>query len=385
MEFSTTTARAEAVKADAIAVGVFADGELTPSARVLDKAASGAVKGAILAGDMTGKRGTLVTLRNLAGVAAPRVVLVGLGVHDDFGDRAYADAVRAAVKACPGIAAMAVAATEWKVKGRDARWHACQFAIAARETVFRSDELKSKKDDANGLARALLLHSAGDAAERGIKQGTAVANGMALTKRLGNLPPNICTPSFLGDEARRLAKDWKLGVEVLETKELEREKMNGILTVGRGSVHPPRLIVLEQARAAASGPLVRRQGHHVRFRRHLDQAGREHGRDEARHVRRRGGDRRHARGGVARPAAPRRRHRGRRAEHARRQPGRATSSARRQDDRGAEHGRRGPIVLSDALHLRERFKPDAIIDLATLTGACVVALGNVNSGLFAQR
>ena len=111
-------------------------------------------------------------------------MLVGLGGHDDFGDRAYADAVRAAVKACPGIAAMAVAAIEWKVKGRDARWHACQFAIAARETVFRSDELKSKKDDANGIARALLLHGAGDAAERGLKQGTAIARATSAAVRM---------------------------------------------------------------------------------------------------------------------------------------------------------------------------------------------------------
>ena len=186
MEFSISSARAEAVKADAVAVGVFADGELTAGAKAIDKAARGAIKSTVASGDMTGKRGTLVTLRGLAGVAAPRVLLVGLGARDDFGERAYADAVRAAVRGCPGVNTIAVAATDWSVKGRDAEWQARQFAIAARETVFRSDELKSKKEDSNGPARALLLHSGGAGAERGLRQGTAVANGMALTKRLGN-------------------------------------------------------------------------------------------------------------------------------------------------------------------------------------------------------
>ncbi len=226
MEFSTTTAHAEAVKADAVAVGVFADGELTASARALDKASQGAIKAAIKSGDMTGKRGTQLALRGLSGVTAGRVLLVGLGSRDDFSDRAFAEAARAVIKAFPGVTEIAVAATEWSVKGRDTEWLARQFAIAAREAVFRSDELKSKKDDVNGPSKALLILPARAAsAERGLKQGTAIANGMALTKRLGNLPPNICNPTFLADEARKLAKQWKLGVDVLETKQLEALKM----------------------------------------------------------------------------------------------------------------------------------------------------------------
>ena len=90
--------------------------------------------------------------------------MVGLGSRDDFTDRAYGDAVRAVAKACPGAAEIAIAATEWNVKGRDAEWPARQFAIAARETVFRSDELKSKKDDVNGPSKALLIVPARHAA-----------------------------------------------------------------------------------------------------------------------------------------------------------------------------------------------------------------------------
>jgi leucyl aminopeptidase len=389
MEFSTTTVHAEAVKADAIAVGVFADGELTPSARAVDKAAGGAVKAAIQSGDMTGKRGTLVTLRNLAGVASPRVVLVGLGGHDDFGDRAYADAVRAAVKACPGIAAMAVAATEWKVKGRDARWHACQFAIAARETVFRSDELKSKKDDANVLARALLLHGAGDAAERGLKQGTAIANGMALTKRLGNLPPNICTPSFLGDEARKLAKDWKLGVEVLETKQLEALKMDSFLNVARGSAQPPRLIVLKHQGGGKSAPVVL-VGKGITFdsggisikpgaamdEMKFDMCGAATVIGTMRTV----AELKLKLNVIGVVAACENMPSGTATR-----PGDIVTSMSGQTIEILNTDAEGRLILCDALTYVERFKPAAVVDVATLTGACVIALGNVNSGLFANN
>jgi leucyl aminopeptidase len=389
MEFSTTTARAEAVKADAIAVGVFADGELTPSARAIDKAARGAIKAAVKSGDMTGKRGTVVTLRGVPGVAAARVVVVGLGGRDDFSDRAYGDAVRAAAKACPGAAEIAMAATEWNVKGRDAEWQARQFALAARETVFRSDELKSKKEDSNGPTRAVLLHATGDSAERGLKQGTAIANGMALTKRLGNLPPNICTPSFLADEARKLAKQWKLGVEVLETKQLEALKMGSFLSVARGSAQPPRLIVLKHQGGGKSAPVVLvgkgitfdSGGISIKPGAAMDEMkfdmcgaasviGTMHTVAELKL-------KLNVIGVVATcenmPSGTASR------------PGDIVTSMSGQTIEILNTDAEGRLILCDALTYVERFKPAAVVDIATLTGACVIALGNVNSGLFANN
>jgi leucyl aminopeptidase len=389
MEFSTTTARAEGVKADAIAVGVFADGELTPSARAIDKASRGAVKSAIKSGDMTGKRGTLVTLRGLPGVAAARVVLIGLGGRDDFSDRAYADAVRAATKACPGTAEIAIAATEWDVKGRDAEWQARQLAIAAREAVFRSDELKSKKEDSNGPSRTVLLHAAGDAAERGLKQGTAVANGMALTKRLGNLPPNICTPSFLAEEARRLAKQWKLGVEVLETKQLEALKMGSFLSVARGSAQPPRLIVLRHQGGGKSAPVVL-VGKGITFdsggisikpgaamdEMKFDMCGAASVIGTMRTV----AELKLKINVIGVVAACENMPSGTASR-----PGDIVTTMSGQTIEILNTDAEGRLILCDALTYVERFKPAAVVDIATLTGACVIALGNVNSGLFANN
>ncbi len=260
MEFSTKVGRPETVKTDAIVVGVHADGELTPTAKALDAASGGAVKAAVKSGDMTGKRGTSLLLRALAGVAAPRVLLVGLGGKDDFNEKAYTEAVRASVKAFGGAAKdVAIAACDWHVKGRKAEWQARTLTIAARETAFRSDELKSKREpDGNGVDNVTLLVSERKPeAERGVRHGTAIANGMEVTKRLGNLPPNICTPTYLGEEARKLARQWKLDVEVLETKQLEALKMGSFLAVARGSTQPPRLIVLKYNGAAAKhAPIV---------------------------------------------------------------------------------------------------------------------------------
>ena len=268
MEFNTKVGRPESVKADALVVGVHADGELTATARQLDAASGGALKAAVKSGDISGKRGTQLLLRGLANVATPRVLLAGLGSKDDFNERAFADAVRASVRAFgSAVKDVALAAADWPVKGRDVEWKARTLAIAARETVFRSDELKSKREpDGNGVNLVSLLSGTKSApAERGLRHGAAIANGMELTKRLGNLPPNICTPAFLGDEARKLARQWKLGVEVLETKQIEALKMGSFMAVARGSMQPPRLIVLKyQGAGSQTGPRrARRQGHHV--------------------------------------------------------------------------------------------------------------------------
>jgi leucyl aminopeptidase len=390
MEFSTTTAHAETVKADAIAVGVFADGELTASARALDKASRGAVKAAIKSGDMTGKRGTQLALRGLPGVSAARLLLVGLGSRDDFSDRAFAEAVRSVVKAFPGVAEIAVAATEWTVKGRDSEWAARQFAIAAREAVFRSDELKSKKDDVNGPSKALLIVPARHVgAERGLKQGTAIANGMALTKRLGNLPPNICNPTFLAEEARKLAKQWKLGVEVLETKQLEALKMDSFLNVARGSAQPPRLIVLKHQGGGKSAPVVL-VGKGITFdsggisikpgaamdEMKFDMCGAASVIGTMRTV----AELKLKLNVIGVVAACENMPSGTATR-----PGDIVTSMSGQTIEILNTDAEGRLILCDALTYVERFKPAAVVDVATLTGACVVALGNVNSGLFANN
>ena len=223
MEFITAVGRPEAIKTDAIVVGVHANGELTPSAKALDGASGGAINAAVKSGDMTGKRGASLPLLGLTGVKAPRVLLAGLGSKDDFTERAFSDAIRSSLRVFNGAAkSVTVAALDWEVKGRDAEWQACNVAIAARETAFRTDELKSKREPAASGADtvALLSKTRNTASERGLRMARrSQMDGVDQAARQS--AANICTPSFLATKPAR-CKEWKLDVEVLEANSSKR-------------------------------------------------------------------------------------------------------------------------------------------------------------------
>ena len=390
MEFSTKLASAEAVKTGALVVGVHAEGALSAAARSVDTASKGALKALVKSGDLSGKRGTVVVLHGVAGVQATRVVLVGLGKREDFNEKALAEALRAAVKAAPAAGDLCLAVSDWAVPGRGLEWLARQVVLNAREAYFRVDELKSKKEDAAAPARIHFLLSARDAAvERGLTQGEAIANGSELTKRLGNLPPNVCTPSYLAETARKMAKQFKLGVEVLDQKQMEALKMGSLLSVAKGSTQAPKLIVLKyQGAGAKTAPIVL-VGKGITF----DSGGISlkpgAGMDEMKYDM----------GGAASVLGTMRAI----AELKPRvnlvtivpacenmpsggasKPGDIVTSMSGQTIEILNTDAEGRLLLCDALTYSERFDPALVIDVATLTGACVVALGNVNSGLFAN-
>lgn len=395
MQFITRVAHPEAIKADCVAVGVYVGGELSAAAQRVDRASKGALREAIKSGDVTGKAGSTVLLRALPGVVAARVLLVGLGKKDDLKAKTYLDAVRAAVKqAGAGVQELAVAALDWAPSSMDARVRARLLVSAARECVFRSDELKSKRDEpAIGIKKVTLLLTHADAlVERGLLDGLALANGTELTKRLGNLPGNVCTPTFLADEAKRLAREFKLGLEVHDRRGIEKLKMGSFLSVAKGSAQEPRLIVLKYNGGAKSGktaaPVVL-VGKGITFdsggisikpsanmdEMKFDMCG-------AATVM-----------GTLRAAAelklklnligvvvacenmP---------SGTANKPGDIVTSMSGQTIEILNTDAEGRLILNDALTYVARFKPATVIDIATLTGACVVALGGVNTGLFTE-
>jgi len=395
MDFITKVGNAEAVKADCVAVGVYADGELTASARRVDAASKGAVRAAVKSGDVTGQRGAATLLRALPGVTAARVLLVGFGKQGEFTDKGYADAVRTAVRgAGHGTRELAIAGAEWHVKGRDAAWHARTLVIAAREIGFRSDELKSKRENNQTVPAqvALLLDKRPAdeqrAAETGLREGTAIANGMALAKRLGNLPANVCTPSFLGDQARKLAKEFKLGIDVLDVKQIEKLGMGSFLSVGRGSYEPARLIVLKYQGAGKNAAPHVLVGKGITFdsggislkpgaamdEMKFDMCGAASVFGTLRAI----AELKPKLNVIGIVPACENMPSGRANK-----PGDIVTSMSGQTIEILNTDAEGRLILCDALTYAERFKPAAVIDIATLTGACVVALGNINSGLFA--
>src|SRR5262249_17686639 len=171
---------------------------------------------------MQGKAGTTLLLHNVPGVPAERVLLVGLGSAAQFREKQFRDAVATAVRTltATGAEAAALYFTDIAVGRRDATWKAAHAVMIARECVYRFAQMKSKSEDGEPALRLLTLIVADNAAARraalGLRQGLAVAQGVSLAKNLGNLPSNVCTPSYLADQARELGRRHGMKVRVLE-------------------------------------------------------------------------------------------------------------------------------------------------------------------------
>jgi len=404
MEFSTqTTASLHQIKTAALAVGVYADGVLTPAADSVDRAAGGALR-AVVKGEFRGRPGSTLVLRNLDGVAAQRVVLVGLGKQDEYNARAHAGAEQAFVSLC-AQASLAEAVSTLAAEpcpGTTIRSRARAAAIAAGAATYRYDATfgKRERDAAPRLRKLTLSVSRSDAAQAqsGLREGRAIANGMTLARDLGNLPGNVCTPAYLGDTARKLAREFKsIKVEVLERKQIEALRMGAFLSVARGSDEPPRFIVLRYSGKAAAkskaakpgkGPVVL-VGKGITF----DSGGISikpaATMDEMKYDMCGAASVLGALRAVAELELPQEvvglipacenLPSGRANK-----PGDVVTSMSGQTIEILNTDAEGRLILCDALTYAERFKPSAVIDIATLTGACVVALGHVNTGLFSK-
>ena len=196
MEFNTKFAAPEKQAVACVAAGIFESRRLSQAADALDKASRGQIREFIRSGDMDGKSGATRLLYRVRGVAADRVLLVGLGREKEFGERGYRDCTRAAFSAILGTGAREASLylTELQVPGREAAWKARQLVLAAADAGYRFDRMKSKKVEAKQLAQVLISAvSKRDAADlnRGLLEGRAISAGMALARDLGNLPAEV--------------------------------------------------------------------------------------------------------------------------------------------------------------------------------------------------
>ena len=391
MEFSTKAGTPDRIKSGCVVVGVYADRKLTAAADAIDLASNGALAGAAKRGDLPTKRGATLLMTAVPGIASGRVLVVGLGKQDDLKAKGLAEAARAAVKALDatgtdhalftlGDAVVVDMTTADKIR--------C-IVLAARDAVYRSDELKSKRDDEGALDKITFPTDKVDGSdvEKAIALAVALANGVELTKRLGNLPPNICTPTYLADTAKQIAKQFKLKVDVLGRKEMEGLGMGSFLAVTNGSAEPPKLIVLTYSGGKPKDAPVVLVGKGITF----DTGGISlkpgDAMDEMKYDMCGAGSVLGTMRAVAEmglkvnvvgvvptcenmPSGTATR------------PGDIVTSMSGQTIEILNTDAEGRLVLCDALTYVERFKPAAVIDIATLTGACVVALGHINSGLF---
>src|SRR5439155_1678760 len=128
-----------------------------------------------------------------------------------------------------------------------------QAALATREAFYRFDELKTQKKPPDpALGSVILPFSADSELEQALTEAAATADGAALARKLGNLPANLCTPTYLAEEAKRIARQFKLGIDVLERRDMEKLGMGAMLSVTRASHQPPKFIVLRYSGAGKS-------------------------------------------------------------------------------------------------------------------------------------
>ena len=396
MEFSIKSGNPEKQRSACVVVGVFEPRKLTLAAELIDNAARSHLSDIIRRGDMEGKAGTTLLLHNVPGTLSDRVLLVGLGKEKEFGDREYCDAIRCAVRTLNETGSFdgTVFLTETNVRKRSTAWRVRQAALVAQQTVYRFDQFKSKKDKVRRPLRKLTFivdrRNELAAAEEALSQGQAIAEGMSLAKDLANLPGNVCTPSHLAETAHKLAAEHKLECQVLEREEMAALGMHSLLSVAQSSHQPPKLIVLHYKGGKSDEKPVVLVGKGVTFDTGGISIKPAAGMDEMKYdmcgaASVFGAIEASARLGLPIdligivPAVENM------PDGDASRPGDVVTSMSGITVEILNTDAEGRLILCDALTYARRFEPESVIDIATLTGACIVALGKHASGLMTKH
>lgn len=401
MEFSIKSGNPEKQRSGCLIVGVYESSKLSAAAQALDQASNGYLTVVLKRGDLASKAGSTLMLHSVPGLSAERVLLVSLGKERELDEKHYRQAVRASIRAVNHSGATDAASflAEVAVKRHETDWRVAQLTEVTLDTIYKFDQMKSKaardkKSDAPKGIRKLVIHVASreeiKAAEAGLHHGRAVASGVSLARNLGNLPPNICTPTYLADQAKAMSKPHGLQVQVLERAELERLGMGAFLGVSQGSRQPPKLIVLQYNKGEKEQKPVVLVGKGITF----DTGG----------ISLKPGaemdEMKYDMCGAASvlgtfkaiaelelplnaigiiPACENM------PDGNAIKPGDILTSMSGQTIEVLNTDAEGRLILCDALTYAERFEPSAVVDVATLTGACVIALGHHLSGLFSNH
>lgn len=399
IEFSIKSDKPEKLACDCVVVGVYESGKLSDAAQTIDAASSGYISNILKRGDMDGKLESTIILHSLPGIQSERVLLVGLGKETEFTEKQYCKAVRASVKALASTGANVVGSflAELPVKTLGMRWKVSHLVEVTLDASYKFNAIKRKSEDKLGTKKGITSLSinvpqASDshAGTDGLADGLALAAGVSLTKDLGNLPPNVCTPTYLAEQAILLGKTYGLKIEVLERAALEKLGMGSFLAVAQGSEEPPKLVVLQHLKGNKNDKPVVLVGKGITF----------------------------DTGGISiKPGAEMDEMKydmcgaasvlgtfktiaemdlplnvigiiptcenmpdGRAVR-----PGDVVTSMSGLTIEVLNTDAEGRLILCDALTYAERFEPSVVIDIATLTGACVIALGHHATGLFSNN
>jgi leucyl aminopeptidase len=397
MEFTVKSANPEKQRTACLIIAVSQPRKLSKSGEMVDKASKGFLSTIIRGGDMDGRSGQTLLLHNVPGTQADRVLLVGCGKDKEMDERVFVKTIgsmSAALQNCGASEAYAYI-TDIAVKGRDAAWKVRQTVLHMNSCRYQFEKLKSDKNDKKKVLKKLIMNVPGEndlsAGETAISQGNAISAGMSMARDLGNLPSNICTPSYIAKQAKDLAKgNKKLKVTVLEEADMAKLKMGSLLSVGAGSRQPAKLITLEYKGGKAGEQPVVLVGKGVTF----DTGGISlkpgAAMDEMKF------DMCGAASVIGTvnavltmdlpinvvgiiPATENM------PDGLATRPGDIVTSMSGQTIEILNTDAEGRLILCDALTYADKFKPRCVIDIATLTGACIVALGKVPSAVLGNH
>jgi leucyl aminopeptidase len=394
MRFEAFSRRAATQRGDCLVIGAFERGELGPEGAAVDRALRGRVRRLLGNGDFSGRSGETLLLPEVPGLAAGRLLLVGLGTKAQFNRRGWRRALQSAIGALARtrIASAAIALERPGARELDDYYFGRSTAEITGASLYRVNDLKTERR-ARPPALARILVGPVDAAaigevRRGLAAGAAVSESARLLRDLGNLPANVCTPRYLAAQARNLERTYRrrLRVRIFDEAGIRRLKMGCLLAVTRGSAEPPRFIVLDYRGARRSrAPLVL-VGKGVTFDTGGISLKDPPAMDEMKYDM----------CGAATVLAA--------IDFAARselkinlvgliptcenmpdgravKPGDIVTSASGQTVEILNTDAEGRLILCDALNYARRYQPDAVVDFATLTGACIIALGHHHSGV----
>jgi leucyl aminopeptidase len=393
MEFVVNSGVVDKQPTGCMVVGVYETGKLSPSAMELDSVSGHALGDALRRGDIDGELGSTLLLTRIPNAAPERVLVVGLGAEPDFIESSYQTALNAATKMLrtTGAAEATLCLNEIPVNGRDGAWKIEQAVLAVMDGLYRFDKLKSEPPKRESALQKVALHIADrsnlSTAKAAIDRAVAIAEGITLAKDLGNLPGNVCTPTYLAEQARQLGRDHDFEVTILDQEDIAKLGMNAFLAVAAGSRQAPKLIVMEHRGGARDAAPVVLVGKGITF----DTGGLSI--KSASDMEQMKFDMCGAASvfGALRAAA-----------HMKLRlnvvgiipatenmpdgnaikPGDVVTTMSGQTVEILDTDSEGRVVLCDALTYAERYKPAVVVDVATLTGSIVSALGEIATGVF---
>lgn len=397
MDFTIKCGNPEKQRSACLVVGLFESRRLSAAAKTIDSASKKYLTNILKRGDIDGKIGQSLLLHNIPGIASSRVLLVGCGKEKGLSASHYRKIVTNSINKLKTTGATEAVSclSELNVKSRDEYWKIRQFVEISHSTLYQFNQLKSKNKKPKNKLRKLVLmvpeRKDFATGEQAIKDGTAIAKGVSLARDLANLPANICTPSYLADQAKKLGRTQKsIKVTVLDEAAMKKMGMGSLLSVSQGSHQPAKLISMEYKGGKKGEKPVVLVGKGVTFdtggisikpsaamdEMKYDMCGAASVLGTIMAISEMGlpinvvgvvPTVENMPGGEAT------------------RPGDIYTSMSGQTIEVLNTDAEGRLILCDALTYSERFNPIAVIDIATLTGACVVALGKHASGLLTNH